>query len=92
MITHNGKSASFWLNAKRIGTTVLASTDPALAPLGSMLFGSGTGASAVGTGAPQSVRGSAPIQLGTSFTTAQMTEVLGATGSSTDALTYTLTF
>lgn len=88
-ITHNGKVAEFHTYVKKLGGVAVADNNG--------LVGSGAQVNSftlagTGTGTAQSLIGHANLHFGTGGTTALKTDALGAAGTATDTLNYTLNF
>lgn len=88
-ITHNGKVAEFLAFVKKLGGVAVADN--------SGLVGGGAQVNSftlagTGTGTAQSLMGHVNLHFGSGGTTALKTDALGAAGTATDTLNYTLNF
>lgn len=87
--TLNGKKVNAWIYIKKIGGVTVADSG--------FFRGAGArafdwGATATGTGSPQTIMGSAPFDFFLGTSTAALTDKLATAGTYSDTLTYTLNF
>ena len=89
-ITLNGKVSVMYPGIKRVGGVQLSDSNTYFVGTGVQAWS--TNVSQVGTGAAQELRGNITVSYTASGVTGTQAVALGAVGSGSDALTYTLTF
>ncbi len=89
-ITLNGKTAIFSPFVKKLGGVVVADNNASI--VGGGAQADTTGLSGTGTGAAQALLGSAVLTYAGTGGTVLATDALGAAGTASDTLTYTLNF
>lgn len=89
-LTQGGKVATFLPGIKSIGGVRVADASGTLVGTGAQVWANPV--SGTGTGSPQSLRGNVTLSFVATGTTALPTDTLGAAGTVSDTLTYTLNF
>lgn len=89
-ITLNGKVSVMYPGIRRVGGVQLSDSSPYF--LGTGVQAWSTNVSQVGTGAAQELRGNITVSYTAQGVTGTQAVALGAAGSGSDTLTYTLTF
>lgn len=90
-ITLNGKVSVMYPGIKRVGTVSQADTSSMSFP-GTGVQAWNSNVTGVGTGTAQDLIGNITVSYSSTGVTATSTTALGAVGSGTDTMTYTLTF
>lgn len=89
-LTHNGKAATFMPGIKKLGGNLVADSNATFAGAGVQVWQ--TPVAGTGTGTAQALLGNVTLSFAGADTTALATDTLGAAGTASDTLTYTLNF